>query len=420
MKLNEMIHRNVWIAGLAALSILAPAGVLRAQSWQTVLDFQPASGKAAYGYAIAADPFRHVFTAGDAYDVSGILHGIALTSDTTLATWSLSDDTNPDPAHYTSQIYGCGYDSSGKLFSVGQLTPDGTNASWYVRASSDGGLNWSSVDQYQSSPGQWAWPTGFAADGSGNIYVVGADHVLITIGSGKKANTQTVLRRIVRKSGDGGQSWTLTDAMTNTPAASGATVVPGVGVFVIGQYFYPGPWLVRKSVIGDAGTWTTVDGPITNATAHGVCGDNQGNIYVVGQQFIPTGTVKGQTTGYVAWVARMSTDGGNTWSTIDTYTLYTPAQNQNAPGAWAHGAAIDSTGNVVVVGKSVDAMGRTHWIVRRRDSSTGLWTTLDDFLPTNGSATAFSVVTDAAGHLLVTGEADWGDGTGTHWIARQL
>jgi hypothetical protein len=46
------------------------------------------------------------------------------------------------------------------------------------------------------------------------------------------------------------------------------------------------------------------------------------------------------------------------------------------------------------------------------------WTTLDNFLPT-GVAIPYSVVSDAVGHLLVAGYADWGDGTGSHWIVRQ-
>ena len=98
----------------------------------------------------------------------------------------------------------------------------------------------------------------------------------------------------------------------------------------------------------------------------------------------------------------MSSDGGSTWITVDTFTLVPPAANKNTTGAWPTHATTDSAGNVIVVGKASDAT-TTHWIVRKRDASTGLWSMLDDFLPANGSATALSATTDAAGHLL---EAD--------------
>jgi hypothetical protein len=221
---------------LSAVALLgAIPSTSTAQTWQTVLDYQFVAGKPARGDGIAADPAGHVFTAGTAIDAAGVLQGIALTTDTTKlasgnwsAAWNLSDDTllnNPyiDPTQYHSDIYDCGYDSKGNLYSVGQLWPDSTGqAFWYVRASSDGGLTWSTVDQYQYSPGQWAWATGFAADSSGNIYVVGAAHSVTVVGSGKKATTQTILHRLVRRSSDGGQSWTVVDDVTNTPAASGA------------------------------------------------------------------------------------------------------------------------------------------------------------------------------------------------------
>lgn len=424
------------------MAVLAELSTLQAQTWQTVLDYQLYPGQSADGKGIAADPAGRVLSVGTAGTNS---QGIALTTDTTQlangasAVWNLSDDTllnNPaiDPSQYTSDIYGCGYDSYGNLYSVGQLWPIATpgEAFWYIRKSSDGGQSWSTLYEpdgslYQYTPGQWAWPTGFAGDDSGNIYVVGQAHSATTTGSGKRANTQITNHWIVRKSSDTGQTWTLVDDLVGSPGASAVALVPGIGVFVAGPYFSPGPWLVRKSGTGDAGTWSTVDGPITNAHPQGVCSDSLGNVYVVGTQFIVTGTItvkgKTQTTGYDSWVTRMSSDGGNTWSTVDSSANWAP----NTSG-FALGAARDSTGSVVVVGRAslTASDGKTHnnWIVRRRDATTGVWSALDDFLPVNGSvignAAALKAATDASGHLLVTGWANSGDTTGEHLIVRRF
>jgi hypothetical protein len=167
---------------------------------------------------------------------------------------------------------------------------------------------------------------------------------------------------------------------------------------------------VRKSVTGDVGTWSTVDGPFAQGAAQAVCSDSQGSVYVSGSMFITTQAATKRTAaqGYYAWITRKSSDGGNTWSTVDTYS-YSGALNQTAS---AQGSGTDSLGNVVVVGFASDALGQGHWIVRTHAPSG--WHTIDDF----AGARAGGVATDAAGSLLVTGSAN--DSTGTHWIVRRL
>jgi hypothetical protein len=427
MKANEIIHSIAWKPDMAALIILASSVALEAQTWQTILDYQLVPGSESAGNGIVADTLGNVFSGGDGYDsVTSNYHGLVLATDATqlaktdptAINWFLSDDTNPHPAQYRSDVWDIGVDALGNLYSIGQLWPSGSSgeAFWYVRKSSDGGLNWSTLYEpngslYQYTPGQWVYPRGFAADPSGSIYVVGGGRDLTVAGSGKGAKNQSNIHWLVRKSADAGQTWTLVDdIILGQPIADAAAVEPGVGVFVVGAHFYPGPWVVRRSATGDAGTWSTVDGPITNAAAHGVCSDSQGNIYVAGQQFQSTGTVKHQATGYVAWATRMSSNGGNTWATVDTFTL---APNTNA---CALAVGTDAVGHMVVVGNATDAQGM-HWIVRLL-GPTG-WQTIDNFQLAPGLSTSANAVTvDASGRLLVTGNAR--DAAGTHWIVRRL
>ena len=143
--------------------------------------------------------------------------------------------------------------------------------------------------------------------------------------------------------------------------------------------------------------------------------DSQGNVYVAGVQVI-TVIIKTHpltTSSYSVWVTRKSSDGGNTWSTVDTFTF---PQNK---GANANGIGRNSAGNVVVVGRAVDSQGKYHWLARMPDSS-GTWQTVDDFQLAPGYyATASGVASDAAGNLLVTGTAL--DATpGEHWVVRRL
>jgi hypothetical protein len=407
---------------LFILSAVALLGAIpsksTAQTWQTVLDYQYPGGTAE-GHRVAADASGNVFTAGDGSDASGITRGMALRTDTTQTGWLVSDDSNPNPTQYQSYIWDLGIDAGGNLYSIGQLTPNDTGIPyWYVRKSSDSGLHWSNAgDPYQYAAGQWIDATGFAADNSGNIYVAGWGQAQTIVGSGKHMTTQTTIHWLVRKSADGGQTWTLVDDVqgpTGSFGAAGAGFVPGAGVFVVVAPYAgsSSPWMVRRSLNGEQGTWSTVDSPFAGA-AHAVGSDSQGNVYVAGSQFITITTKLHPltTSSYSVWVTRKSSDGGNTWSTVDTFT---GAQNK---GADAYGIGRNSAGNVVVVGRAPDAQGQFHWLVRTIIS--GAWATVDDFqlLPGKHSS-ASGVATDAAGNLLVTGFGY--DATGSHWIVRKL
>jgi hypothetical protein len=260
------------------------------------------------------------------------------------------------------------------------------------------------VDLYQYAAGQWVDATGFTADNSGNIYVVGGGR-----DAGTKKNRLGNLHWLVRRSSDGGQTWTLVDDVTGQDANC-ACFVAGAGLFVAGPRYASSSsvWTVRRSPNGQPSTWSTVDSPFAGGAA-AVGNDSLGNIYVTGAKWITTAT-NPNITGYWVWVTRESSDGGNHWSTVDTFA---PAQNKNSNGL---SVGRDSGGNVVVVGYAYDAQAVRHWIVRTPGSS-GAWGTIDDFHPGN-SASALGVVTDSAGNLLVTGAAQ--DAMGGHWIVRKL
>jgi hypothetical protein len=99
-------------------------------------------------------------------------------------------------------------------------------------------------------------------------------------------------------------------------------------------------WLVRKSANGGA-SWSNVD-YVTNgwpAYARSLVVDPLGRIFAVGFQ--------GTTT--ASWLVRASADGGATWTTTDSFlpSGYT--------GAQAESAAVDALGNICVVGTLADS-----------------------------------------------------------------
>jgi hypothetical protein len=427
MKSKQMIST---VTALCAALLLAPARA-PAQAWATVLDYQLAAGQFAEGSALAADAAGNVFCGGRAADGAGALadaaHGLVLKTDTSAANWFLSDDPSPSLSQYSSWVRrGLGFDGQGNLYSVGSLTPKGSSYNqsyWLVRASSDGGLSWSTESAFQYSPGSASQGLAFAADASGGIYSAG-------YGTTPAARTSDPgqLHWLVRKSLDAGQTWSVVDDYYNSNKAGypkwgipeKACFVPGGGLFVVGQTAanangYSQTWTVRRSADGGA-TWSTVDlyqpgGVGYISIAYSLTSDSQGSIYVAGRADIPQ-VIKPKTYTVGQFIVRKSSDGGNTWSNIDVFSV--------GPGKIASAGAvgIDAAGKLVAAGQYQDANNVYHWIVRRPDAF-GNWQTVDDFQLFSGcEAGAQDLVSDAAGNLLVSGSAD--DSVTAHWVVRRL
>jgi hypothetical protein len=391
---------------------------LFAQTWQTVLDYQFIVDGSSYATCIAGDALGNVFVGGLGYPATGFSSGLVLKTDTTEATWFLSDNSNPSPPQGSS-VSGLAFDANGNLYSAETLWNPCTRtscpgSSWYVRKSSDRGVTWATVDLFQVAPGQSAGAGGVAGDSLGNVYV-----------SGGAPDANGVIHWLVRKSADGGQTWPSVDDLS--PGRSyGIGSVPGVGLFAVGSLSSTTSskgnktttttsWVVRRSV--DAGAhWITVDSvqpPLGyTALASAVASDAMGRIYAAGRTMILVGSGRTATTAW-QWLVRGSSDGGATWSTVDTFTYVA------GKASAAHTLGQGPAGNIVVVGHGVDGSGSPHWLVRTPNAQ-GVWQTVDDYqLVAGQTANANDVATDAAGNLLVVGSANDAAGVG-HWIVRRL
>src|SRR5437867_3444809 len=92
---------------VAATLLAAVAINTHAQIWETVLDYQYSPGYGSGGgWGVATDALGNVFVGGTGFDTSNVGHGLVLKTDTTAATWYVSDDFNPTPPYTISDVRG--------------------------------------------------------------------------------------------------------------------------------------------------------------------------------------------------------------------------------------------------------------------------------------------------------------------------
>ncbi|MCC6822720.1 MAG: hypothetical protein V9H26_02095 [Verrucomicrobiota bacterium] len=367
---------------LGAALLLPPLTSTFAQStWQTVDDYQYAPGKAAINRGVAASADGTLFVAGAGADAAGVNHGVVHRSLDGGVTWDMVLDV---PSVNLLRI---AINPLGEVLAVG--TQSVIKGKWVTYRSSDGGLTWLLADQFQFSSGGQATAWSVTAD-TARIYV-----------SGTARDAKNVDHWVVRRSADGGLTWTTADnlPLQGATASIGITVTPSGSVIAVG--YTAAVWTVRRSTDG-GNTWATVDKfKLGNymSVAKGITADANGNLYVTGSA------------GKGHWITRKSTTGGISWTTVDDFTL-------NGSGI-GMGVAVDEFGRVFVGGSSSGSSPR--WIVRTSSDAGATWVTTDDYRlasPSNYTS-AEAVAGDAGGNVFVVGGA-WDAAGVTHAIIRKL
>jgi len=388
------------VGGLPLLLPLALAVALTllthtafAQTWQTVDDFQYAADRSAQAWALAKDPLGNIYVAGIGNDVAGD-HALVMKSSDGGSTWStlpVDDFTGVGNGAWYSGITS---DSAGSLFAAGGYADESAGTyHWLVRRSQDVGITWQTIDDVTGES-----TTAIATDGTGNIYVAGYGSGYWIVRKGTPDSSSPV-----------GMSWQTVDTYAGAVARS-VFCHPTAGVFAVGG---ANPWTVRRSQNGGS-SWTTVDTFVpknaTYALANGICADLSGNLYVVGRYQL-------NTTHAYRWLTRKSTNGGNSWTTVDDFL-----PKGAGSSAIANGVGVDASGNVFVVGRARgQGFTSSDWCVRLSAAGTGAWLTVDAFQyfpQTYGSSEALAVVGDASGHVLVTGYGTDANNV-QHWLVRK-
>jgi hypothetical protein len=347
-------------------------------------------------------------TAQLSQSVGGGLQGGGSGGGTTNAVGSVGNNG----ASYTGPGNG-GLGGSGGALAGGGLS--GTGYTWITRMSPRGGTSWSTVDTYTYPGGSQAVNIATTTDSLGNIYCGGWG---LNIPAGSISIPAGSQHSIVRKSSNAGETWITVDDYIPT-GATGAQC-HGMGTDLLGNIYAliwlyttssATTWIVRKSTDQGA-TWNTVDSYIFPGGSGanqpiGMTVDSAGNIYVLGQSQISSGSFQ--------WVTRKSPDNGTTWTTVDIF------QYQSGQSAGPSGITVDNAGNIYTVGYGTTSTSARYWIVRQSTNQGATWATVDNYLYTGGvSSWAQAACKDSLGNVYVGGFGRYDiNGYVYHWIVRQ-
>jgi hypothetical protein len=396
LKKNTAILSGIALTGMcaAAYADSGSESVRTACTAKIVDSFSLKPLASSAGYSSLTDLHGNFFVAGSAYDQNNRTHWVVRRSIDNGLTWQTVDDflyqADADTKQDSAPVLG--KDPRGNLYAAGFGFDNTGKVHWIVRKSTDDGTTWNTVDDFKYSIGSATMANGFTSDSNGNLYVSGYGY------------SKTGYTWLVRKSSDAGSTWNLVDQFQLTKGSASETT--NIASDTNGNVFATGigntRWIVRKTA--DAGiTWNIVDNFQNQANyslPRAVTADKNNHLYSAG-----TGTVS---EGGSAWIVRKSTDGGQSWATVDTFQLASGKRSE------AKALTSDANGNLYATGSGEDANG-TNWVTRQSTDGGATWTTIETFQFRKGKmAMGKTVWTDANGNIFTAGMA------GSRWMVREL
>jgi len=234
-------------------------------------------------------------------------------------TFTTVDQVGPNAVAFGVTAINSG--SSAGIYAVGKVYDVVANAwVWTVRKSEDGGSTWNQVDRFRYDPNSHSTSTAWAVAGdqSGNVYVAGD-------GTGGAY-------WVVRKSVDGGASWSTDDVYLDGHGAEKLAIGADLAgnMYVAGGGYDSGALGGRAIIRSNAGgRWTTVDDypPGTLGSAG----------YWGGFTVDPSGNLDAGGADSNGWFIRSSPGPAPTKVTLDFNYLVTLARNYSHPGTFATG-----------------------------------------------------------------------------------
>jgi len=349
-------------------------------------------------YAIAADDSGNVY-------VTGLSDGIGTFSDYATIKYYPNGDTAwvrryNGPADTTDESYAIAVDDSGNVYVTGKSWGSGTSADYTtIKYKPDGDTAW--VRRYNGPGNLDDKATTIAIDNSNNVYVTGwswgsgTDYDYATIKYYPNGDTAWV-RRYNGPANDTDYALTIAVDGSGNVYATGKSADTGTSYDYATIKYYPNgdtAWVRRYN--GPGNYWDC---------AYAIAVDGSGNVYVTGRSLQGTypiyqwdfATIKYYPNGDTAWVRRYNGPGNN---------------NDHA-----YDIAVDSSGNVYVIGSSYGGTGTyydyatikyylngdTAWVRRY----TGPENSYDSY---DG---AFRIALNGSNNVYVTG---WSYGSGTDY-----
>ncbi|MGZ3688060.1 MAG: hypothetical protein ACXVBW_07160 [Bdellovibrionota bacterium] len=375
-----------------------------ASSWTTVSDYVYAFGKNSTAQRITTDSRGTVYAGIEAVDSTGRQHAVLRSSSDQGGTWK----DLADYRYLTTQdtnLRGLTVDSSGRLF-MGGFSSDGTALRWLTLRSADAGASVAlqpGGEDFQLIANLDSQVSMITTDRNGNLFAVGL--------AKSAASTQDGL---IRKSTDGGATWTTVDDLICSSGKS--TFDRGVTADFTGTYYVAGSCdegagqheFVR--LLGAApgsyiDNYQLASGKTTTIN-DGLYIDSVGNFFVPG-----TATDSGNVQ---HWFVRKGTSTPGSFSTVDDFQL------SSGQSALANTIGSDIQGALVVTGWGADSSGAHHLITRRSLDRGSTWTTSDDYQYATGQLSrAVGLARDRTGNLYVSGAGTDSNGA-IHAIVRKL
>lgn len=348
-------------------------------------------------------------------------------------------------------------DSSNNIYTAGSGNDASGTFHGILRKSTDGGSTWTVIDDYQLAPNKAAAFTSILINNPTNeIYALASAY-----------DSSNNCHWIVRKSIDSGTSWINIDDYIYAASSSNPSAIAkdSLGnLYVAGQGGTK--WIIRKSTDSGA-SWNTMNvfdysGTGATSSPRSIKVDASNNIYVLGyvfnSSFIASALVSKSTDGGTSWTtidtfqlfsgynsigvnlvidssyiyylgygfdsntkstwyARRSSDAGATWTTVDTFQL---TANFNSVSNYMF---VNSLSHIYTLGNAADATNKTHWIIRKSTDHGTTWTTIEDYLmsaPVSlGRNEARAMAADSSGNLFVTGIGQATNSDFDHWLIKK-
>ncbi len=242
----------------------------KGQSWSRVLEYQGTAGdQKAFGHAMGVDSQGSIYSVGGA-TLGGRDTWIVRKSATGLAgTWNNVDAFNLSASSTEERATSFAKGLDGTLY-VGGFAKDGA-ASALLRRSSDNGATWTTIDNFQVTPGKdtygglvYVTPTGTIFFGAAGIDATGTPHW------------------IIRRSLNNGTSWSIVDDFTGPLITSAYSSPHSLHMDAFGNLYATAFGdAIRMSFDGGT-TWTMVSTATSNTHFQGLGSDSSGNIFSSG------------------------------------------------------------------------------------------------------------------------------------------
>lgn len=372
-------------------------------SWTVLTPYTYPGSETGTAHYVKAISSTEIYAVGTYTDASNVNRWIVQKSTDAGASWSLLDDYNLVSGKM-SLAFGFVKNTLGDMYVSGYAQDSSYVLRWILRKSSDGGVTWSTVDDYVYASGKPSMAAALDVDSNNNVYVAGVGF-----------NSTYILHWVVRKYSSGGVASTIMDynaASGVSASGSGVYVAPGGAIYSVGigatTIVYPGNanhWYVRKTTDGGS-SWSNIDDTYlakgATASVKGII-ESSGKLLSVGSANETTGT---------RWLARSSSDNGETWVNTDDYSYAAnKASTANAVGK-------DTAGNLYTVGSVTDASSIKHWFIRKSSNNGSSWSTVSDFnYAASKSSEAFAIANDGATLYVAGSGID--SSNNTHWLVRK-